>query len=327
MTAGDFMIDANRILCPVDFSEHSARALTYAAKLTAWYGAKLLVVHVMPPLPPATTSALAGTARTLTERNLRAAIDAVRTPGLDADTTLVESGDAAGAILDTADSFDADVVVMGSHGRSGVQRVLLGSVLEALLHRSRRPVLAVPSHVDPAHLVSGAALREVVCAVDLATPSLAALAYALAMAEEANAHLTLLHVIEVPPELLHPPQPPYEAFDAEAVRTEAEADALNRLRKLVPEHARDYCTIETSVLEGGVSRQVLRLAGNRQADLIVLGVHGRNALDLAVFGSNSKDIVRQATCPVLIVPAGRPADRRVPVRLRRRAAQSGSTPS
>ena len=89
------MIDANRILCPVDFSEHSARALTYAAKLSAWYGAKLLVVHVMPPLPPATTSALAGTARTLTERNLRAAIDAVRTPGLDADTALVESGDAA----------------------------------------------------------------------------------------------------------------------------------------------------------------------------------------------------------------------------------------
>lgn len=321
------MIDANRILCPVDFSEHSTRALAYAAKLSAWYSAKLLVVHIMPSLPPATVSALAGTARMVTERNLRAAIEGLRMPGLDADIALIESGDAAGAIIDAAESFDADVVVMGSHGRSGVQRVLLGSVLEALLHKSRRPVLAVPSHVDPAHLVSGATLREIVCAVDLATPSLTALAYALAMAEEANAHLTLLHVIEVPPELQHPPQPPYAAFDADAVRAEAEADMLNRLRKLIPEHARDYCTIETSVLEGGVSRQVLRLAGNRRADLIVLGVHGRNALDLAVFGSNSKDIVRQATCPVLVVPAGRPADRRVPVRRRRRAAESGSVPS
>jgi nucleotide-binding universal stress UspA family protein len=316
------MIDVHRILCPVDFSEYSTRALSYAAKLATWYSAKLLVLHVMPPLPPSSASGLAGTARTLTERNLGAAVDAVRAPALDVDVELAESGEAAAVILARAESFGADVVVMGSHGRSGVQRVLLGSVVETLLHKSRCPVLAVPGHVDPAHLASGAALREIVCAVDLAAPSLAALAYALSMAEEADAHLTLLHVIEVPPELLHQPEPPYSAFDVNAVRADAEADALNRLRKLIPEHARDYCTIETSVLEGGVSRQVLRLAENRRADLIVLGVHGRNRLDLAVFGSNSKDIVRQATCPVLIVPAGRPTDRRLLVRSLRGAAHS-----
>jgi nucleotide-binding universal stress UspA family protein len=165
--------------------------------------------------------------------------------------------------------------------------------------------MAVPSHIDPVNLNHAIKLREVVCAVDFSVPSLAALAYALSLAEESDSQLTLLHVLETPPELAHPPAPPDYAINVDAVRAEAEADALNRLRKLVPEHARDYCTIETAVLEGGVSRQVLLLAANRHADLIVLGVHGRNALDLAVFGSNSKEVIRHAVCPVLIIPAGK----------------------
>ena len=297
------MIDLNHILCPIDFSEYSTRALRYAATMARRYGAELRVLHVMPPLPPSTSSLLAEVGRVVTERNLNAAIEKVRTPDLKVKGELIESGAADTAILEQAEAFDADLVITGSHGRSGVARAMLGSVVEALLHKCRRPMLAIPSHCDAARLES-ITMREIVCAVDFAAASLTGLAYALALAEEADAHLTLLHVIDVPPELLARPEPPYGAVDVDAVRAEAEADALNRLRKLVPQHARDYCTIETSVLEGGVSRQVLRLAQDRHADLIAIGVHGRNALDLAVFGSNSRDILRQACCPVLIVPAG-----------------------
>jgi nucleotide-binding universal stress UspA family protein len=146
---------------------------------------------------------------------------------------------------------------------------------------------------------------RIVCAVDFSEPSLAALASALSLAEEADARLTLLHVIEMPPELRRPPQPSDFTFNVELVRAEAEAAVLTRLQALIPESARDYCTIETAVLEGGVSRQLLRMAADRHADLIVLGVHGRNAFDLAFFGSNSKDVIRQAHCPVLVVPASR----------------------
>lgn len=74
------------------------------------------------------------------------------------------------------------------------------------------------------------------------------------------------------------------------------------VRALIPGSARDYCTVRTAVLEGGASRQILRLAAEQQADLIVLGVHSRNAFDLAFFGSNSKDVIRQAHSPVLVVP-------------------------
>jgi nucleotide-binding universal stress UspA family protein len=87
------------------------------------------------------------------------------------------------------------------------------------------------------------------------------------------------------------------------VRAAAEAAALEQLRTLIPPHASDYCSVEAAVVEGAASRQILRRAEARKTDLIVLGVHGRNAFDLAFFGSNSKHVIRQARCPVLIVPA------------------------
>lgn len=297
------MIEINRVLCPIDFSNFSERALAYAMKISVWYGAKLEVLHVMPPLPPSTLSELAASSRELTARNLLAAVERARLPGADVDTLLVESADPPARILEHAETFDADLVVTGSHGRSGMQRALLGSVVEALLHRCARPVLAIPSHLESVPPAKDITFSRIVCAVDFAAASLNALAYALSLAEETDARLTLLHVISMPPELTHAPQPP--DYDVAPIRAEAEAESLNRLRALIPEHATDYCTVETAVVEGGVSRQVLRTATDRHADLIVLGVHGRNAFDLAFFGSNSKDVIRQATCPVLIVPASR----------------------
>lgn len=295
------MIEINRILCPIDFSAYSERALSYAMKMAAWYGATLQVLHVMPPLAPSTTSELAETTRNLTGRHLANVIERHRLPGAEVVTALIESAEPAARILEYADAFDADLIVTGSHGRSGMQRALLGSVVEPLLHRAGCPVLAVPSHVDSSHATSVRLFPRIVCAIDFSTSSLTAFAHALSIAEEVNSELTLLHVIEKPPALSEALQPP--DFDFARIRAEAEAAAHDRLRQLIPEHARNYCTIETAVLEGGVSRQLLRMAAARNADLIVLGVHGRNAFDLAFFGSNSKDVIRQAHCPVLVVPA------------------------
>lgn len=296
------MIEIHRILCPIDFSEFSEHALTYAMRLSARYGAKLHVLHVMPP--PATVNSAAAGSREMTMRNLQAAVDARWIEGAQVTTEVLESAEPIECILDSAGAFEADLVVTGSHGRSGVQRVLLGSVVEALLHRCDRPMLTVPSHLDSSYENQPVAFERIVCAVDFSEPSLNALAYALAIAEESEARLTLLHVIAVPPELLAP-HPESPGFNVDRIRSEAEAASLTRLRSLIPEHARDYCTIETAVLEGGVSRHLLQMANTRRADLLVLGVRQRNPFDLAFFGSNSKDLVRQAHCPVLVVPAAR----------------------
>ena len=295
------MVEMSRILCPIDFSEFSEHALKYAMKLAAWYGSRLHVLHVMPPLPPSTVSPLGEAGRQLTARNLNTVIDRWHDPRVAVSADLEESGDVAACILEQADVVDADLIVTGSHGRSGLKRALLGSVVEHLLHRSRRPVLTVPSHADTAELMRPVTFGRIVCAVDFSLPSLNALAHALSMAEESNATITLLHVIEVPPELAAPSLPP--DADIDSVRAAEEAKRLARLTELIPVDARDYCTVEVAVREGGAARQILRVAGEQHSDLIVIGVHGRNAVDLSVFGSNSRDVINQAACPVLVVPS------------------------
>ena len=122
----------------------------------------------------------------------------------------------------------------------------------------------------------------------------------IGLAEEADAHLTVLHAIDVPPELREAVGP--AGLDVDAVRAAAEAEALRRLRELIPDEARTYCAIETAVREGAPFRQILRVAAEDHADLIVMGVQGRLAIDLAMFGSNSARVTRGATCPTLKVP-------------------------
>ena len=272
-------------------------------KMADWYGARLHVLHVMPPLPQAATSPLAEAGRQLTARNLASAVARWQEPKVNVTSELIESAEPAARILLCAEALDADLIVTGSHGRKGVHRLLLGSIVEPLLHKSRRPMLVIPAGFNLTGLNHPIAFAHIICAVDFSAPALEALAYAFSIAEESDAQLTLLNVIERPPELSSPPPPP--DFDIYQVRAAAEAERLTRLHALVPENVRAFCTVETAVLEGGASRQMLRLAELQKADLIVLGVHGRHALDLAIFGSNSKDVVTRAHCPVLVVPAGR----------------------
>jgi nucleotide-binding universal stress UspA family protein len=121
----------------------------------------------------------------------------------------------------------------------------------------------------------------------------------MSLAEEAAAHLTVVNVIEVPPELRE--HSFREGIDVDRVRAAAEADCLRRLRQLIPDEARTQCTVETAVREGAAYHEILKLAAEGHADLIVMGVHGRGAIDLLVFGSNTARVTRAAECPVLIV--------------------------
>jgi CPA2 family monovalent cation:H+ antiporter-2 len=216
---------------------------------------------------------------------------------------LREASDVRNEILSLARSLACDLLVIGSHGRSGFERLLLGSVTEKVVRKSPCPVMVVPAHTTTASRpgLAGSTRPRIVAAVDFSDASLTAVEYAISLAEEADADLVLLHTIEVPPELREH-LPVASDFDVARLHAEATAESLNRLRRLVPESARTFCHIATEVSEGAAYRHILRVAGEQQADLIVMGVHGRGALDLLLFGSNTARVIRAATCPVLIVP-------------------------
>jgi nucleotide-binding universal stress UspA family protein len=300
------MVEITRILCPVDFSEFSRQAVKYAATLARWYDARLTLFHayrVVPlaPLAPELTTAFTmapdyvdGLRRELECFARSAAVDRERV-----DLALTE-GDPSHEIVKRAREDGISLVVLGTHGRSGVERLLLGSVTERVLHRAACPVLAVPPRAPEPH---GAVFSRILCGLDFSACSLHALEFALSIAEEANAVLTLAHVFEtdasMPADWRTSLQPP--AVREALIALEAERRA--RLAQSVPQNLDEACTVDTVMACGPAARELLRLAESRRSDLIVLGVRGRNAADLLFFGSTTNKVVRQAACPVLVVQA------------------------
>jgi nucleotide-binding universal stress UspA family protein len=300
-------------LCPVDFSEHSEHALKHAAAVARWYGAQLRALHVFAIAPPVTmlpplaspppVFALTPGDRKQVLNHMRQLV--TRAGGRDDVELLVqEAPNVANEILDHALGWNADLLVLGNHGFSGVTRLVLGSVAEKVLRLSKCPVLLVPHGAERPAPPGDVEFDRILCAVDFSESSHHALALALSMGAEAGAHVTVLNAIEMPPELRETPIS-YD-FSVEAVRAKAESAQLQRLEGLIPNAVRDYCTVEMSVVEGKASREILRMAAAQKSDLIVMGVQGRRALDIAVFGSNAQEVVRHATCPVLIVRARKP---------------------
>lgn len=213
---------------------------------------------------------------------------------------IVDVGPPAARILDRSQAVHSDLIVMGTHGAGGFEHLLLGSVAEKVLRRARCPVLTVPPHTQS---TSALPFRRLLCAVDFSDSSLRGLELAGSFAKESKAALTLLHVVEWP---WHEPPPPVledlpsdQAAALAEFRRYVEESAIERLRALTPEAGEDGWVRESRVVHGKPYIEILQVAAEVRADLIVMGVHGRNAADVMLFGSTTNQIVRRATCPVL----------------------------
>jgi nucleotide-binding universal stress UspA family protein len=232
------------------------------------------------------------------------AVRAAAAPAIDARLSvdvIVEVGDPTSQILARAGLADAGMIVMGTHGASGFQHLMLGSVTEKVLRRARCPVLTVPPRM---HSAAAVPFQRILCPIDFSDSSLLALDWAWSLARESGAIVSLLHVIEWPWD--EPPAPPFESFPGHEARQlrqfrqAVEASSRQQLQSLVPDNLRDRCASEPLVRHGKAHREVLA-AAEGHADLIVMGVHGRNVVDLALFGSTTNQVVRGASCPVLTV--------------------------
>jgi nucleotide-binding universal stress UspA family protein len=211
----------------------------------------------------------------------------------------VEQGPVAPEILKKAAALPADVIVMGTHGAGGFEHLVLGSVAEKVLRKATCPVFTVPPQ---AQLGPDAPFHRLVCAVDFSEWSLAALEEACVIAQESRGAVTALHVIEWP---WSGGITSFEGIPSEQAkalceyRRYQESLAQSRLDNAVQEIAGDRCRVETKIANGKAYSEILCAAERQRADLIVLGVHGRNPLDVFFFGSTTHQVVRRAQCPVL----------------------------
>ncbi|HMD84081.1 MAG TPA: universal stress protein [Terriglobia bacterium] len=292
------MLRIEQILCPVDFSESSVKAYDYAQSVARHYHAKLLLQHVVdfiiPPYsyyaPASYLDDLFQQVRTDAREELHKFAKSHTRNGVQPEC-VVQEGDAMYSILSFAEAQMVDLIVMGTHGIKGLDRVTLGSVAEKVLRKARCPVLVVrkpgPDAVAPEGAQSSVELRRVVFCTDFSDPSRRALEYALSAAAEYDAELTLLHVLEDMP----------RSADIE----EAIATATQQLDKLIPPEGVKPGKIKTLVRIGRAYEQIIQLALEIQADLLIMAVRGRNALDLAVFGSTTYRVIQLGPCPVLAV--------------------------
>ncbi|HUJ95599.1 MAG TPA: universal stress protein [Terriglobales bacterium] len=295
------MLEIKLIICPVDFSQFSVRAYRHALSLAEHYRAKLVALHVVElwRYPYADYAASAGDyaafCRALHEGGKEQLREFAKkhTDNEVKPELVVHEGMAADCILSFAQAQKADVIVMGTHGRRGFDRLVLGSVTDRVMRKAPCPVLAVcgPSHEtrtpdkEPHHHH----LNHVLFCTDFSENSWAALNYAISAAEEYDAELTLLHVLE---------------DAANPARTkEAVAAATERLDKLVPPEKRKNLRIKTVVRVGKPYKQIIQLASETQTDLVAMGVRGGGSLDAAVFGSTTYRVIQLGPCPVLAVHA------------------------
>ena len=298
------MLEVKLILCPIDFSEFSVRAYRHALSLAEHYRAKVVALHVVEQFrfPSAGFAASAGlydefcqAAREGGKEQLQEFVKNHTHDEIQPEI-VVHQGIASDSILAFAQAQKTDVIVMGTHGRRGYDRLMLGSVTNRVIRRAPCPVLVVckPQHESTAaDMAAGKEqghahrLNRILFCTDFSENSERALNYAVSATAEYDAELTLLHVLEEVP--------------SPAKTEEAIAAATEQLNKLIPPEARKTLKIKTAVRVGKPYRQIIQLALEAQVDIVAMGVRGRGALDLAVFGSTTYRVMQLGPCPVLAV--------------------------
>jgi len=285
-----------RILCPVDFSDFSASAYEYALTLAEHYKADLVALHAieLSKYPYADYVGATGNfvdlsravceggevkLREFAKRHSRHEVD----PQL-----VVKEGHASDLILSFAQSHDIEGIVMGTHGRRGFDRLVLGSSTDRVIRRACCPVLVVS---DPAHnlMTTGPdgkhRLSRILYCTDFSTNSERAMQYAISSAEEYGAELTVLHVTGSTEDL---------------ARAEARiAGRREELDKLISENR--HLTVRTAVRCGKAYEEIVRYAQEVQAHLVVMTARGGDAVDRAIFGSTTYRVIQLGPCPVLAV--------------------------
>lgn len=286
-------IGFRNILFATDFSAAAANAIPYVKRIAKHYEANVLALHVHPPMgnpltPPEAWAAEAATVEARDQEHREVLFHTFN--GLPTQVW-IEEGNIVSNLQKAIEKNNIDLVVIGTRGRTGLGKLLLGSVAEEILRTLTCPVMTVGPYAD---LVRGSdgQIREILYATDFASETPTAAAYAVSLAQEFQARLVLLHVI-----------PKLEAGDL-VMASDVVASSRAMLEKLVPAEAEDWCKPKYYVEQGNPAEKILEMAQLREPDLIILGVRPEQGVPGAATHlpiSTAHKVVSHATCPVLTV--------------------------
>jgi nucleotide-binding universal stress UspA family protein len=279
-------IAVRRLLVPTDFSDHATAAVRYAAPLAPQFGAEVVLVHATAQRPPFDPLPGSGDVFILTyeenDRLARAALDQARSSHLDGVDVRprMAFGEPAEAILEAAHASAADMIVMGTRGRGGLARAVLGSVAEAVIRQSDLPVLTVRR--DSANDASR--ITRILCPINYSDAAAKAFRHALLFASAFEAELIALY---------------FQEDGSTEDDLEAEVERLRVWVGDVPLSVHLTCLAH----RGDPATQVNEYARTRDVDLVVIGAQRRRGGVQTTIGSTTDGLTRHAPCPVLTVPA------------------------
>jgi nucleotide-binding universal stress UspA family protein len=276
------------ILFLTDFSQSSAGALAYSLAFARHFKARLFPAHVMDPLFP--ESGVVPNERAVKdqeEQKQRQLSRMVEYNGITFEP-LLSRCDFEVAMAHWISEHAIDLIVVGTHGRKGVLRFLLGSTSEVVLHNATCPVLTIGPHVEVPRNFS-LALDKIIFAAELAARQKPAIEYAVALAAERHAQLTLLHVL--PEDSRNYPD-----------RTRVLRFAMDEMQRLLPANASLCCKAELAVDAGDPAERIAQHARDEKADLVVMELAGNSDFSAKGNSGVTYRVIGAAPCPVLSVP-------------------------
>lgn len=301
------MLNIRRILLPTDFSDCSNQALIHAVKLAQEHGAELHLLHAIvlyesdPENPTYVFPEASEFQRVLEEsagERMGALVRDSDLPDLVVRQVYRRDVSAASAIVEYAQEEDIDLIVMGTHGRRGVRKLLLGSVATEVARMAPCAVMTVRGEGGKA---PPQPVRRVLAPVDFSEPAEEALAVACTMASTYGAELQLVHVLH---EVLHP-----TFYDMGVTRISDLGEDILRntesaLRDLHTNVGGCHGTTATCfALEGHPASEIVQFSQDHGSDLIVMSTHGLTGVKHFLMGSTAEKVLAGAECPVLIVKA------------------------
>ena len=285
------MIHIQRILVPVDFSDASKKAANYGLSLALEFESSLVLAHITPFDAGAYE---------------KAKIDLIDLIPPDCRERLkfeivVKSGHVASELIGIVEDRQIDLVVMGTHGRSYFERMLVGSVTDRILRKLHVPIITV-SHLDPEkemHTPEPVPLHRILYASDLAEGAEEGLKFSIRLARGLDAALTVAHVVQFADAAFHGVETAaYLPEYSNQIRAQAE-EKLARTVALVTDGS---VPISTVLAEGVPYKAINSIAEQHNADLIVINLQNKSLLERALLGTTAERVIRTATVPVLSLP-------------------------